>query len=145
VPEVVDGGAVSRCLCEWAEQEVLVERARAAVDVAADEVDVQLSDVRGGQDDALQGRALEVLDVAAEPGSDPVGIHLAQFLGPRTVANVDFGSGIAFDASGRKLLQLDPDDPGALGSSRRIHGDRLAADDRRLGRQEAALCLVHRA
>ena len=45
----------------------------------------------------------------------------------------------------RQLLQLDPQQPGALGRARRVHRQRLADDDRRLGRQQPALGLVDRA
>ncbi len=99
VPEVVDGGAVPGRLREGAEEEVLVEGTRAAVDIAADEVDVQRGDVGGGEDDAVQGRALEVLDVAAEPRGDSIGIVLADLLRPRTVADVDLAGCVSLDAA----------------------------------------------
>ena len=46
--------------------------------------------------------------------SDAVRVRLAQLLGPGAVADVELARGVALDASGRQLLQLDPDDPGAV-------------------------------
>ncbi len=45
----------------------------------------------------------------------------------------------------RQLLQLHPDHPGAVGRARGIDGHRLTEDDRRLGREQAAVGLVDRA
>ena len=64
VPEPRHGRLVAGRLRQRAPEQVLVERARAPVDVAADEVDVQRLEVGGGEDDALQGRLAEVLDRA---------------------------------------------------------------------------------
>ncbi len=89
VPEVVDRRPMSGRLRERPEEEVLVERAGAAVDVAADEVDVQCRDVGGGEDDARERRPLEVLDVAAEARRDPVGVRLPELLRPGAVADVE--------------------------------------------------------
>src|SRR4029077_226404 len=49
------------------------------------------------------------------------------------------------DAPGGELLELDPDHPLAVGCTRRVEGTGLAADDRRLDREQTALRLVHRA
>ena len=142
VPQAVHGCAMPWRLREGAEEEVLVERARAAVDVAADQVDVQPGDVGRREDDALQCRALEVLDVAAEPGGDAISVGLAQLLRPGSVTDVELTAGIALDASGWKLLKLDPDDPRAVRGARRIDRQRLAAGDGRLRGKEPALGLV---
>ena len=81
---------------------------------------------------------------AREPRLDPVGVALAQRLRPRAVAGVELAGGVALHVP-RQLLQLDPEDPLALGRAARVHRQRLPADDRRLGRQQAALGLVDRA
>ena len=99
-------------------------------------------DVGRREDDALQRRALEVLDVAAESGGDAISVGLAQLLRPGPVADVELAAGVALDASGGKLLQLDPDDPRAVRRARRIDRHRLAAGDGRLRGKEAALGLV---
>ena len=81
----------------------------------------------------------------AEAGEDAVGVRLAQLLGPRAVADVELARRVTLDASGRQLLQLDPDDPGAVRGTRWVDRERLAAHDRRLRGEESALGLVHRA
>src|SRR5437762_203521 len=58
--------------------EVLVERARARVDVAARHVQVRTLDVGRREHDAPQDRRLEVRDLTREAGLDPVGVRLAQ-------------------------------------------------------------------
>src|SRR5439155_588917 len=63
-------------------EKVLVERERAAVRVAADEVDVQPLEVVRPKRNALHERGLEVRDVAREPRLDPVGIALARIVVP---------------------------------------------------------------
>src|SRR5262249_38076306 len=116
--------------------------ARAAVDVAAHEVDVLPLDVDGGEDDPSDRRRAEILDRRTESGDDAIGVCLAQRLAPRSVARVELAESIALDAPGGELLELDPDHPLAVGCARRVEGTRLAADDRRLGGEEAALRLV---
>ena len=145
VPEPVDRRGVTGRRGQRAPEQVLVERARARVDVAADEVAVERFDVGGREDDALQGGRLEVLDRLAEPGDDPVGVRLAQLLRPGAVTDVDLAGGIALETAGGQLLELDPDDRLAVGRARRVEAARLAAHDRRLGGQQTALRLVDRA
>src|SRR5919107_3936160 len=72
-----------------APDEVLVERARARVDVAANPVDVRRLQVRRGEHDPLQERRVEVLDVAGKGSRDGGGGEPAQLLPPRTVAAVE--------------------------------------------------------
>src|SRR6478609_2485957 len=142
VPESGHGVLVTGRLGERAPEEILVERAGAAVDVAADEIAVQRLEAGRRDDDALQRRGAEVLDRVAQPGDDAVGICLAQLVGPAAVARVEVAGGIALDSACRKLLQLDPDDGLTFRRARWVERHRLAADDRRLGRKETALCLV---
>ena len=84
----------------------------------------------------------EVRDLRAEALDDAVGVGLAQLLAPRPVADVDLAEGIA-GRPPRQLLQLDPDHrlaARARGSESTAQG--WPDDDRRLGRQQAALGLV---
>jgi hypothetical protein len=133
---------MTRCLRERTEEEVLVERARAAVDVTSDEVDVQRGDVGGREHDPLQRRPLEVLDVTAETSGDPIGVRLSEHFGPGAVSDVDLVGCVSLDPASGKLLELDPDDPRASGGTRRIDGHRLSAHDGRLGGEKASLGLV---
>ena len=87
---------------------------------------------------------LEVLDVRPEALDDPVRVRLAQLLRPGAVAGVELAGRVAGRPL-RQLLQLDPDDPAVLGAPRGVDGHRLAADDRRLGREQPAGRLVDRA
>jgi hypothetical protein len=76
-------------------EQVLVERARAGVDVAADHVRERGLDVRRREHDATQDRRLEVRRVAGDARLDPVGVALAQLLRPGAVAGVQLAGGIA--------------------------------------------------
>jgi hypothetical protein len=104
VPEAVDRRLVAGRLREWPEEEVLVEPARAAVDVAADEVDVERLDVRRRHCDTSDRRALEVAYMAPEPRNDAVGVRLAQLLGPLAVSDVELARRVALDTACRQLL-----------------------------------------
>ena len=141
VPEPLDRRRVSRRRGRGAEEQVLVERARPRVDVAADPVRVRCLHVRRRHDDAGDSRAVQVRDVAADPLDDPVGVRLAQLLRPGAVADVDLSGRVALRPR-RQLLQLHPDHPGAVRRARGVDGHRLAERDRRLGRKQAAVGLV---
>ena len=141
LPEPLERRAVAGQLPGRAPQQVLVERARAGVDVSADEVAIEPLEVGGREHDALERGAAEVRDLTAEPLDDAIRVGLAQPLAPRPVADVDLAEGIA-ERPPRQLLQLDPDHRLALRRASRIDGGGLADDDRRLGRQQTALCLV---
>ena len=94
--------------------------------------------------DPLAQRGLEVRHVPRDPRLDPVGVALAQLLGPGAVARVELAGRVALHVPGQ-LLELDPEQPRAVGRTRGVHRQRLADDDRRLGREQAPLGLVHRA
>ena len=79
----------------------------------------------------------------AAPGSGRRTARAARSV-QRPVARVELAGGVALHVP-RQLLQLDPEDPLALRRAARVDRQRLAADDRRLGRQQAALGLVDRA
>src|SRR6476659_871020 len=96
--------------------QVLVERARARVDVAADQVHVRALDVRRREDDALQERGLEVWDVAGDAGLDAVCIPLLELVRPGAVLRVDLAGRVALRHAGQ-LLELDPENALALGSA----------------------------
>ena len=145
VPEALDRRPVAGRRGERPPEQVLVERAAARVDVAGDEVRVERLEVGGREGDALQRRRAEVLDRLAEPRDDPVGVRLAQLLRPGAVADVELARGVASHAAGRELLQLQPENRLALGRARRVDGAGLPDDDRRLGGEQAAIGLVHRA
>src|SRR6188472_1395351 len=115
VPQVFDGRSVPRRRSERPPEEILVERAAPGVDVAGDEVRVQRLEVDGGEDRARECRGAEVLDRSAEPADDSVGVRLAQLLRPGPVADVELVCRIAANRPRRKLLELDPDDPLAVG------------------------------
>ena len=97
-------------------EEVLVERERAGVRIAALEVDVRRLQVRGRKHDALADRRLEVRDVVCDAPLDAVGVTLAQRLRPRAVADVELAGRVPLDLP-RQLLQLDPEEAPALGRS----------------------------
>src|SRR5262249_60488600 len=146
-PDVVnapDRRAVARKRRARPPEQVLVERAGAGVDVAADEVHVGALDVGRREDDALQESGLEIGYVARDSGLDAAGVSLLELVRPGAVARVDLARGVACGPTGQ-LLKLDPEDALALGRARRIDRKRLADDDSRLCGKQPALRLVHRA
>src|SRR5581483_7115194 len=98
VPEPVDVGAVAGQPRPRAPDEVLVERARPRVDVAARHVRVRRLDVGGRGRDPPQDRRLEVRCMGGDPRLDPVGVRLTQRLRPRAVADVDLAGRVAHRA-----------------------------------------------
>ena len=142
MPEPVHRRGVTRRLGKRPPEEVLVEPEGAAVRVAVMQVHVCRLEVRRRNADALQQRRLEVRHVPREPRLNPVGVAFAQLRRPGTVADVELARGIPLD-SPRQLLELDPDHRCSLRRPRGIHRRRLPDDDRRLGRQQPALRLVH--
>src|SRR5438876_69161 len=95
LPETLDRRGVAGARRERTPEEVLVERERAGVRVAMVEVDVRGLQVGGREDDALADRRLEVRHVARDPRLDPVGVTLAQLLGPGSIAGVELPGRIA--------------------------------------------------
>jgi len=124
-------------------EKVLVERERAAVRVTVPEVHVQPFEIGGREHGTAQQARLEVRDVLLEPGLDPVRVALLQPLLPDALADVELACCVAFHAPGQ-LLELDPQEALARRCTRRVDRQRLADDDRRLGRQQPALRLVDR-
>ncbi len=61
------------------------------------------------------------------------------------VSDVELARRIPLHPSCGQLLELDPENPRTVGSTRGIDRHRLAADDRRLGREQPALGFVDRA
>ena len=72
---------------------------------------------------------------------DAVGVALAQLVRPGAVADVELAGRVALDPP-RELLQLDPEEARPGGRPGRVHRQRLADDDGRLGRQQPAVRLV---
>ena len=128
-----------------APEEVLVERARAAVDVAADEVDVRRLDVGGGEDDAPIVAALEVLRCDGRAARRS-GRRTPRAAPPSTCRRRRRARPLrrpsGRDGSSWSWIQRIHEPSGAREGST-AHG--LAADDRRLGGEEAAVGLVDRA
>src|SRR6266705_2528534 len=85
VKEVADWRVVTRLRREGTPEEVLVERKRAAVGIAPLEVTVGGLQIRRTERDSPEDRAREVRGVARDPGLDPVGVALAEFIRPRAV------------------------------------------------------------
>ena len=135
VVQPLDGRRVAGLLGERAPEEVLVERERARVRIAAREVDVRRLEVGRREHDALEDRRLEVRRVAREPLDDAVRVALAQRLRPRAVARVEHAGGVALHVPGQ-LLELDPDDPLAVGGPALVH--RASAGRRRSSPRPAA-------
>ena len=79
----VDGGRMSRARREGPPEEVLVESERPAVGIAVKEVDVRPLQVGRRENHTRLDRALQVRDLACEPGNDPVGVAFPKLLGPR--------------------------------------------------------------
>src|SRR3954453_21502401 len=138
VPHARDRRPVRR-----APEEVLVERERAAVRIALDEVHVRRPEVGGRQHSAREDRRLEIRDLLREARLDAVGVALPQLLRPCPVAGVELAGGVALDLP-RELLQLDPEDPLPVRRTRGIDRQRLPDDDRGLRGQQPPLRLVHR-
>lgn len=142
VVEIADRGRVVAAVGERPEQEELVDRAGAAVRLAADEVDVERLEVGRRVGAARENRLGEAVDVAGENRLDPVGVRLAQRFGPAAVGgDVDLAGGVALHLA-RRLGELHPQDRRALRAARRIDRRRLADADRRLGREQAADAFV---
>src|SRR5438034_7206498 len=107
VPEAVDRRAVTGARGERPPEEVLVERERARVRVAVMQVDVRRVEVGRAQHDALADCGLEVRHMLRDPGLDPVGVALAERLGPDAVALLEHARRVALPAPWA-LLELDP-------------------------------------
>src|SRR5690242_8427977 len=95
LPQAVDRRAVAGHRGRRPPDEVLVERAGAGVDVAADEVAVERLEIGGRERDALDGGALEVRDRLSDARGDAVGVRLAQLLRPAAVADVELARRVA--------------------------------------------------
>src|SRR5438128_6354324 len=103
VPDALHGRPV------WSTpEEVLVERQRPAVRVAADEVDVDAPEIGRRDRDAVDDRALEVRDVSRHARLDAVGVPFAQLGRPDAVPRVELAGGVALHLPG-KLLELHPE------------------------------------
>src|SRR5215210_8470018 len=116
-PDVPDTGnrrAMTGLRAERPPEEVLVQRERAPVRVASDEVHVGRLEVCRGECRPSEDRGLEVRDMSCEPGLDPVGVALPQILRPFSAADVDLAGSVALDPP-RQLLQLDPEESLAPG------------------------------
>src|ERR1700685_3269258 len=89
--------AVIDARLERAPEEELVERASAAIRVAADEIDVHRLKVRGRVRAASELDLGPVLNMRREPTLDAVGVRLAHGFRPAAVRRrFDFLSGVAF-------------------------------------------------
>src|ERR671935_1992394 len=144
VEEVADRGAVARLCGKRPPEEVLVDRERSAVRVAALEVAIGGLEVGRREDDAFEDRAFQVRCPLRETCLDPVRVALPQLLRPGAVLGVELAGAVAFYVP-RELLELEPEDETALGRARRIDSRRLTHDDRGLGREQPALRFVDRA
>src|SRR5207249_12070516 len=93
--EPLDGRAMPRQSGPRAPDEVLVERAGAAVDVAAGHVDIGRLDVGRREDDALEERRLEVHELPGKARLDSIGVALAERFRPGAVADVELAGRVA--------------------------------------------------
>src|SRR6516225_4042874 len=85
VVDVRNVSAVIDARLERPPEEELVQRAGAAIRVAADEIDVHFLEVRGRVCPAGKPDLGPVLDMRGEPPLDPVGVRLARTLRPASV------------------------------------------------------------
>src|SRR6516165_10772633 len=85
VVDVRNVSAVIDARLERPPEEELVQRAGAAIRVAADEIDVHFLEVRGRARTASELDLGPVLDMRGEPPLDPVGVRLAHGLRPSSV------------------------------------------------------------
>src|SRR3984957_12889533 len=142
VIDVRNVGAVIDARLERAPEEGLVERAGAAVRIAADEIDVHRLEVRGRIRPAGELDLSPVLYMPSEPQLDPVRVRLAHCLGPAAVRRrFDFLSRVALHEA-RRFGQLQPKDRCARRRPTWIERGWLADANRWLRRQEAAFRLV---
>ena len=116
-----------------APDEVLVERAGSAVNVAPDQIHIRGFDIGWRKHNALQQRRVEIRQLTREPCLDPVCVALAHGFGPRAFGDLDLSRGIALRPR-RDLLKLDPQNPASVGELAR----RLA---RPAGRRRSSLRL----
>src|SRR5207247_7663561 len=72
---------------------------------------------------------------------DPVTVSPPELCAPEPAARVELAGSVSLHVPG-ELLKLDPQEPGAVGRAAGIHGQRLADDNGRLGRQQTALRFV---
>ena len=135
----------ARAARERPPEEVLVERERAAVRIAVPEVDVHRA--RGRRARARRAGAGSTRGsgcaARAAPGSGRrTAPAAASDQTPSPTSSSPAASPLTCHGSSCSWIQSIPL---PVGRARRIDRQRLADDDRRLGRQQAALRLVHRA
>ncbi len=100
--EAGDGGLVISRNREGAPEEELVDGARAAIRIAADEIDVQALKIGGRIGFAGDHMAAEIVNVAREQSLGAVGEGLAHRLGPAAFRrNRDFARRVAFQEARR--------------------------------------------
>src|SRR5580704_6137316 len=113
VVDVRNVGAVIDARLERTPEEELVERARAAIRIAADEIDVHRLEVRRRIGPPRELDLGPVLDMGGEPPLDAVRVRLAHGLRPTAIrGRVDLAGRVAFHEAWR-LRHLQPEDRSA--------------------------------
>src|ERR1700722_18811398 len=142
VVDVRNVGAVIDARLKRTPEEELVERASAAIRIAADEIDVHRLEVRRRIGPPRELDLGPVLDMGGEPPLDAVRVRLAHCLRPATIrGRFDLAGRVALHEA-RRLRHLEPKDRRTRRRSAWIKRSWLAYADRGLGRQEAAFGFV---
>src|SRR5438105_9708666 len=110
--------------CERAPQKELVGRARSAIGIAPDQVNIGSFQIGGRERHAFLYRALQIWNLPRQFSNHTVGVALAQRLGPGAITRVQLSCGISLGTAG-KFLQLQPENPPPSGRTRWIYRQRL--------------------
>ena len=138
-----DGRRVVDLAPEGPPDKELVQRTGTAVGITAHQIDVQSFQIGRRIGSPHQLGCVEITDVAAQNGLDPVGKDFTRGFVPCAVY-YDFARRITFDHAWR-IGDLQPQHCLAFGEARVIQTVRLAHADGQHGGQQPALGLVARA
>jgi hypothetical protein len=114
VVQPVHRSAVVGHSCEWAPQKELIWRARPAIRIAANQIDIGGFQIGRREHCPLHDRALEVGNLPTQLGNYPISVSFAQRFRPPAIARINLPGGIAFGTAGQ-FLQLQPENPLSLG------------------------------
>lgn len=125
VVQTGDGRAMAGQAGKRTPEEKLAGIARTGVGVASNQIDIRVRQVSRRNYNPLSHGRCEIGNLALQLLNDAVGVMFAKRFGPPAIGGVDNPSGITRRMAG-KFLKLQPEYPGAFGTTRRIDCDGLA-------------------